>query len=429
MRGRRGHGEGSVHKRVDGRWVGVVDLGWHGGKRRRKYVYAATRREAQDKVQRVHEERRRTGSVADDRITLAMFAREWLTATEHTVRASTYARYETNMRLHVLPAIGKRKLNRLAAADLQRLYAGLLRGGLSARSVLHIHRMLHRALRQAVRWGYVGRNVVELVDPPRVARRSISVLTPDQVGVFLDGTRQHRLGALFITAVTTGMRQGELFALRWRDVDLDRGLVRVTGTLLRSPKGGWQIGEPKTAGSIREVLLPALTAEALREHQASQQEQRSRASTDWHNHGFVFTNDRGGPLSAHNLLPRDFYPLLEQLELPRIRFHDLRHTAATFLLSEGVHPKIVSEMLGHTDIGITLNLYSHVIPGLQAHAAGTFDRVFGESAASVRPARGPYDESAPSAAPLAVNLAVKPRSRKVKAQVSPRSSGDRATVS
>jgi integrase len=429
MRGRRGHGEGSVHKRADGRWVGVIDLGWHGGKRRRKYVYAATRREAQDKVQRVHEERRRTGSVADDRITLAVFVREWLAATEHTVRASTYARYEANMRLHVLPGIGKRKLNRLAAADLQRLYAGLLGGGLSARSVLHIHRMLHRALRQAVRWGYVGRNVVELVDPPRVERRSMSVLTPDQVRIFLDGARQHRLGALFITAVTTGMRQGELFALRWRDVDLDRGLIRVTGTLLRSPKGGWQIGEPKTAGSIREVLLPALTAEALREHHASQEEQRSLASTDWHHHGFVFTNDRGGPLSAHNLLPRDFYPLLEQLELPRIRFHDLRHTAATFLLSEGVHPKIVSEMLGHTDFGITLNLYSHVIPGLQAHAAGTFDRVFGDSAASLRPVRGPYDESAPSAAPLAVNLAVKPRSRKAKAQVSPRSSGDRATVS
>lgn len=404
---RRGSGEGSIHRRSDGRWVAAVDVGWRNGKRRRKYVYGETRREVQAKLAKVREDIDRSGVVADDRMTLRRFVDDWLAAVEPTVRHSTYARYEAAMRLHFVPAWGNRPLSRITAQDVQRLYADRLASGLSPQSVVHLHRILHRAMRQATRWGVVPRNIIDVVDPPRVPRREMAVLTPDEARAFLIGVRAHRLEALFVAAVTTGMRQGELFALQWRDVDVPGRRLTVRRTLLRTPKGGWMFAEPKTTGSTRQIHLSELAIDALRRHWVRQQEERRRAGNLWDDHGLVFTNSRGQPLSAQNVVQRDFYPLLERLGLPRVRFHDLRHTAATLLLSAGVHPKIVSDLLGHSDIGITLNLYSHVVPGLHERAAATFDLVLSPSQPGLE---GPadYPGTAPEADSLAVKLAVKP---------------------
>jgi integrase len=273
------------------------------------------------------------------------------------------------------------------------------------------------------------RNVTELIDPPRVARKEMQVLTPAQAKQLLAGAADHPLQFLLTAAVTTGMRQGELFALQWRDVDLPAKTLTVRRALVRAPDGGTMFAEPKTAGATRRIHLSDLTVDALRAQWRRQQDARREAGEHWVDLGLVFANRYGRPLSPQNVLQRQLHPLLDRLGLPRIRFHDLRHTAATLLLSAGEHPKVVSELLGHTEIGITLNLYSHVIPGLHERAAATFDQLLADPG-PVRPdVPATYDGGAPAADTLAVKLAVKPRSPKVKAQVSPRSSGDRASVS
>jgi len=265
MGGRRGHGEGSIHRRADGRWVAVLDLGWSNGKRRRKYVYGDTRREAAAKLQRVKDDVSRAGSPSDDRITVERYLRDWLAAVKPSLRPSTYSKYESALRLHVYPTLGRQPLGRLSPQQVSGMYAELLAQGLSQQSVVHVHRILHRALKHAVRWGVVARNVTDAVDPPRVARREMLVLTPQQVRQLLAGAAGSDLRPLLAVAVTTGLRQGELFALRWSDVDLTSAHLVVRRALVRSADGGSVFAEPKTAGSVRRVQLSTTAVDALRE--------------------------------------------------------------------------------------------------------------------------------------------------------------------
>ena len=362
-------------------------------------------------------------------MTTERYLLEWLAAVKPSLRPSTYKKYESALRLHVYPALGRLQLAKVSPQQVSRMYADLIEQGLASQSVVHVHRILHRALKNAVRWGVIARNVTDAVDPPRVVRREMQVLTPRQVRQLLSAEETAPLRPLLALAVATGMRQGELFALRWSDVDLRAAHLVVRRALVRAAAGGAEFAEPKTAGSTRRVELSTTAVDALREQWRRQQEDKRRASNRaWRDLDLVFTNRFGSPLNPQNTVQRQFYPLLEKLGLPKIRFHDLRHTAATLLLAAGVHPKIVSEMLGHSDTGITLDLYSHVIPGLHQRAAAAFDDLLAAEADGSDEA-SPYDGSASAVADLAVKLAVKPRSAKVKAQVSPRSSGDRASVS
>jgi integrase len=229
---------------------------------------------------------------------------------------------------------------------------------------------------------------VTLVDPPRVDRHEFRALTPPEARRLLAGLRGDRLAALYVLALTTGMRQGELLALRWTDLDLPARRLAVRGSLHRDPGGGWTITEPKTDRSRRQVVLAPMAVAALQRHRLRQNEERLNAGDLWEDNNLVFANQVGRPLSSQNLVQRHFHPLLERLSLPRIRFHDLRHTAATLLLAEGVHPKIVSEMLGHTEIGITLDLYSHVTPAMHESASGALGRLLDQ--------RGPdHDQAGP----------------------------------
>jgi integrase len=206
-------------------------------------------------------------------------------------------------------------------------------------------------------------------------------LSPDEVRRLLAAAAEDRLEALYVLAVTTGMRQGELLGLRWRDVDLAGRSVRVTGSLQYVPGRGLRVSAPKTARSRRNVLIGDVCAAALAKHRERQATEQAGLS-EWEDNDLVFPNRLGRPMHATNLLARSFADLLERAAVPRVRFHDLRHTAATLLLGQGVHPKVVSEMLGHTSISITLDLYSHATPTMQREAAGAFDRLFDLGTAS-----------------------------------------------
>lgn len=366
MSRRRGHGEGSIHRRSDGRWVAVVDVGWQNGKRRRKYVYGRTRREVADKLVQLHRDQDEGRVLVDARTTVAQFFTSWLQIVRPTLRPRTWTRYEQLVRRYVVARLGRVRLSKLEPQHLQALYAELLAAEepLSPTTVLQLHRIIHRALGQAVRWGVAPRNVAALVDPPRKERYELAALTVEEAQRLLAAARDDRLEALYVLALTSGMRQGELLGLRWQDVDLPAGSVSVVRQL-------------KTETSRRPVLLTRKGVAALRRHRAAQDAERRQAGTAWDDHDLVFSNTVGRPINPRNLLRRSFYPLLARAGLRRIRFHDLRHTTATLLLREGVHPKIVSELLGHSQIGITLNLYSHVTVSMQRAAVDTLGGLLG----------------------------------------------------
>ena len=373
---RRGHGEGTIFKARDGRWVAMLDLGYSTGRRRRKAFYGVTRKDVQERLAMAVNSRRQGLPSVSERQTVADYLSTWLEATRASVRPRTWSRYEQYVRIHAIPEIGRLSIARLTPQDLQRLYSARLERGSAPLTVAHLHAVLHRALSQAERWGIVVRNVAALVDPPRTVRRTVTTLDPEHVRTLLDASRSDRLAALYVLAVTTGMRQGELLALRWRDVDLEASSLQVRATLQRSAEG-LVFTEPKTKQSRRRVMLTRLAVASLRKHRLAQAEERLRLGASWEDDDLVFANEVGRPLEASNLLRRSFAPLLARAGLPPSRFHDLRHTAATLMLGRGVHPKIVSEMLGHSQISVTLDLYSHVTPTMQLEATAALDAALG----------------------------------------------------
>ena len=364
--GRRGAGEGSIFQRTDGRWCAYVTTALGGD---RRYLYGRTRVEVQRKLaeaRRAHDDGLPVGPA---RKTVADFLADWIEGQRNRLRPGTWKRYEEYVRLHLQPALGRLKLAELGPQHLARLYAERLDSGLSPATVHHIHAVLHTALRQAVRWNLVARNVADLVDAPRTEQREMSIFDSGQVRAMLDGAADGPLEAVLTLAVTTGMRRGELMALRWSAVELDSGRLSVTGTIRRQPDGQLLISPPKTHRSRRLVEMSTMAITALRRHKAQQAATRLLLGPEWNERGFVFPSASGLPQDGSYLLDGQFRPLLQRLGLPIIRFHDLRHTAATLLLGQGVHPKIVSEMLGHSTIAITLDLYSHVTPTMQREAA------------------------------------------------------------
>jgi integrase len=306
---------------------------------------------------------------------------EWLPDREPPkLRATTYANYETQIRTHVLPALGGVELQRLSPAQLNAFYRALLAGGrrrdsqgLAPKTVKNIHAIVHRALKDAVRWGYVARNVADAVDPPRGRSPEMRVWTPDQLRGFLAHVRTDRLYAVWLLVATTGMRRGELAGLRWADVDLDGHRVSP-----RRPRVvvnyAVEVSEPKTAKGRRALALDAVTVAALREHKARQAEERAMVGAGWQDTGLVFTRPDGAPIHP-DLISDWFERLARTAGLPKIRLHDVRHSYASAALAAGIPAKVISERLGHATIQITLDTYSHVLPGLDAQAAETVARL------------------------------------------------------
>ena len=369
--GKRGNGEGSISRRKGGGWMGQYVVHTADGSNKRKTVYGKTRAEVASKLAKALSQRE-DGLVFDDEgLTVKKYLGLWLkNSVQDTVRTSTYERNEQIVNLHVAPALGRLKLRALTPAQVRWFYREKLDTDLSSATVHKMHVVLHKALDQAVRDGLIPRNVTEAVKVPQVRRKEVEPLSAEETKKLLTtaGEARDRFEALYVLAVTTGLRQGELLALRWDDVDLEDGVLRVRRTLTRA-KGSYSLGEPKTARSRRSVSLTASVVEALRAHLDRQLEEIDRVGSGYQDGGLVFATERGTVVNPSNLRRRSFAPLLGRAKLPGIRFHDLRHTCATLLLAKNVNPKVVSEMLGHASIAITLDTYSHVLPNMQDSAA------------------------------------------------------------
>lgn len=373
-RRRRGNLEGSVFYRKDRKlWAVTVTLGYdEHGKLRRVTKYAKTKDEAVRLLSDMQRQAR-TGTLPEPvRLSVGDYLQHWLEdVMRPTLRPSTYARYESIVRNHLMPRIGRTKLQQLKPSQVQALYSAMEEDGVGARTRELAHTVLRKALQQAVEWGYLAANPSDRVHRPRAPKRTMNVLTPEQAQRLLAEASGHRLYALLVVLLTCGLRWGEAAALQWEDVDLNRGTLTVRRSVTEV-KGKHVVGEPKTARGRRQIAMPSIAIQALREH-------RKQMLAEGHPGPWVFCDQEGGLLRLPNFRRRVLFPLLDRAGLPRIRPHDLRHTCATLLLAQGVHPKIVSEMLGHAQISITLDTYSHVLPTLQREAADRMDALFSRS--------------------------------------------------
>jgi integrase len=300
----------------------------------------------------------------------------------HVEKQSTRDGYARRVKKHLIPALGAVPLAKLAAARLQEFYRAKLESGLSSTSVNDPHRVLHIALESAVKWGLIGRNACDAAEPPKKRHVDLTASTPAECQKFLTTARKtgNRYYPVFAAALFTGMRQGELLVLRWADVDLDRALIMVQQTLEKAGKNP-RFGTPKTKRSRRTVPIPSELVSTLRTWKAKQNEERLLLGADYRDYRLVLTIADGAPISHHNLTRRDFTRLIAAAGVPHVRFHDLRHSHASVLLAANVHPKIVSERLGHSSIGITMDLYSHATETLQREAAIVVGRILATAAA------------------------------------------------
>ena len=366
--GKRGNGEGGISRRKDGLYMARYTIQTPTGSKR-KTLYGKTRREVDEKLTKAKADRD-GGLVFDaDNLKLGEYLGRWLAdSVRDTVRPTTFERYEQMVRLHIRPVLGKVKLKNLTSAHVRGLYREKLDAGLSPRTVQYVHVTLHKALKQAIADGLIPRNATEAVKPPQVRREEMRPLTAEQVRILFDAAAGDRFEALYVLAVTTGLRQGELLGLKWDDVDLEEGTLRVRRTLTTA-KGGPVLAAPKTKGSRRTVRLSQTALQALKSHLNRQLGDIEEAGDRWRENGLIFASETGEPLDRRLITTHRFKPLLKRAELPEVRFHDLRHTCATLLLSKNVNPKVVSEMLGHASIAITLDTYSHVLPTMQESAA------------------------------------------------------------
>lgn len=371
---RRAKGAGSVFRRADGRWAGMVDVGSESGRRRTKTVYGGSKKEVEERVRRL------VNDVADGTPPpsrspqVGQFLERWLSAVRPSLRPATFASYEGTVRLHIAPEIGRISLDKLTVDHVARLVARTeMHQRLSARTVRYTLLILRIALNKAMRWGLVARNVATLVDPPRVEHRDVRVLSPEETRRLLDAARGDPMEGLIVLAVSTGLRLGEGLGLRWTAVDLDRRQVRVEKALQRIAGRGQVLVEPKTRQSRRTIVLPIIAVEVLRNTRVQQASQRRAAGRDWLEGNYVFTVSTGGPLDGRNV-GRTFRRILRSAKVPRMRFHDLRHSCASLLLAQGVSPRVVMETLGHSRISVTMDTYAHVLPALMRDAADAMDR-------------------------------------------------------
>ena len=367
---RRGNGEGSIGRRRDGRWEGKYTVQTVDGPKRRA-VYGKTREEVRQRLTKAVADRD-SGIVFDDEnMTVGEYLDGWLKGSVRgSVRDSTYDCYKVICRGHIKAVLGRLKLSKLTAMHVQRFYRDRQDAGPAPATVHKCHTVLHKALKQAVESNLVPRNAADAVKPPRpTPRKEMRPLSPEEARGLLEAASGDRLEALYVLAVSTGMREGELLGLKWADVDLDgaAGSLRVRRTLTR--RGGKvALGEPKTKKSRRTLRLTPRAVEALKRHRARQAGEKLKAGSLYKDQGLVFAGEGGGLVNPSNLRQRSFRPLLGRAGLAGVTFHDLRHTCASLLFQRNVHPKFVQELLGHASVVITLDTYSHMLPGMGGEA-------------------------------------------------------------
>lgn len=365
---KRANGEGSIYKRTDGRYVGSAFVPVLGGGRQRRYVYGRTRQDARDALDDLLRKAAAGVRRPLKRATVGEYLDYWLDeVVKPELRPTTYAGYETMVRVHIKPVLGRRKLDELGPADVRHLLAVLREkettghgGGrrtLSKRMVQFAHAVLRNALSNAVREELVSRNAAKLVKMSNPEYDVGTGLDPIAARALLASITEDRLYALYVCAIVLGMRRGELLGLMWDAVDLD-GNRLVVRQSLSWVNGRAVLQPPKTRTSRRVIPLPDVVATALREHRKRQDAERADAGDGWEDSGFVFTTRRGAPMSPYTL-GKYWRDLREKAGLGTLRFHDLRHTAVSLLLALGVPPHVVREIAGHSDIKVTMTVYAH----------------------------------------------------------------------
>jgi integrase len=359
----RGRNQGSLTRRPDGRWEARVTL--PDGTRRS--FYGPTEQDAHRKlVEALYEQQNNDSGTEAMRV--GDFLDTWLErVAKPRIRPQTYKSYEVNIRVHLKPALGRLRLDQLQPAHIQDLIEAKVKAGLAPKSIQYMHSVLRNALNHAVRWEYIGRNPAALVDKPRSEHHEILPFSREEAHRFLSAIKGNRLEALYTVALTMGLRQGEALGLRWRDVDLDMGYIRVSRQLQRV-NHKYELVELKTKRSQRPLAVPPAIMDTLVEHKRHQADEREAAGRRWHETDLVFTRPDGYPLSG-SVVTHTFQDLLSSAGLQKRRFHDLRHSCATLLLAQGVSPRVVMEILGHSQISLTMNTYAHVLPEMGRDAA------------------------------------------------------------
>ncbi len=367
MARKRANNEGSVYKIPSGRWCAQVSLE---GKRLSKVF--DTQKECLEWIHKVRGQIDDWMTYTSTKVQLGEFLKDWLLTIKFSKRPTTTAHYETLIRLHIVSYIGQIKVADLRAEQIQRLYTHLITQKIGTNTIRKVHIVLHSALQQAVRLGIINRNPADIAHPPKEPTKEMKILDESQISQLMISLRGHRWEALYQLAVVTGMRQMELLGLRWADLDWIRQTLKVERQLDRSHGNGIQFSAPKTRYGKRTIALGVRTVAILRAHAERQQVVRINAAEKWQEHDLIFTTSLGGPINPSNLL-KEFKKLLQEVGLPSIRFHDLRHTAASLMLNHNIPPIVVSRQLGHARASITLDIYGHLVPGMAAEVAEIVD--------------------------------------------------------
>ncbi|HEY3503740.1 MAG TPA: tyrosine-type recombinase/integrase [Actinocatenispora sp.] len=356
---RRLNGEGSIYQRKDGRWVAELYVPLPDGTRRRKPVYGKSRTEVEGKLAKLRDMADQGMPITPGTLTVGQYLTEWVEQVAvKRVRPNTLRSYRLNIDRYLIPNLGKKKLGKLSAREVRMFLDNLSKHGTGDHTIRYVHATLRAALEDATREEIIPRNVAKLVRVAAPAKREPTPLTVEQVKILLRSARDYRLYALFVVLAVLGLRRSEVLALRWDDIDLSSGVLRVRGSLQRTSVG-LELLPTKTRRSNRTVPLPAVVLRALRDHWYQSQMERADLDGRHEDSRHVFTTSIGTPIDPRNCT-RYFHEQCEEAELPPVRLHDLRHGCATVLLSLGVPPRIVMEILGHSTLEMTMNTYAHV---------------------------------------------------------------------
>jgi integrase len=376
---KRGSGEGSIYKFKNG-WRGAITVGFDAdGKQKRKTFMAATRTEVAEKMKQALRDQQQGVNIDPERMTVQALLQRWLTdIVKPSCEYKTHDTYTDLVEKHLSgETFGKTLLTKLTTPQVQRLLNEKHKSGLSPKTVKHIRDCLRAALNVAVNdWDLIPRNPASKAKPPKPTKRPMQVFDGEQAKRFLEVAANHRLNALFCVALVLGPRQGEVLGLQWTNLDLQAGTLRIEGALKRNEHKKLVKGKTKTEASMRTIPLPAVTVAALLRHKMTQDQEREWAGSAWKKTGYVFTTQVGTPIDRRNLL-RTWYSLRKKADVPQIRFHDLRHSAATLLYAQGVHPKTVMEIMGWSDLKMPMELYGHVLDEMKRDAAAKMDAIYG----------------------------------------------------
>jgi integrase len=371
--------KGHIRQRSPGHWAIVLEMrdASTGERKRKWHSFRGTKREAQIECARLVAEINRGTYLEPAKTTMAQFLEQWLESTRANVAPRTHERYAEIVRTHIVPQIGAVILSKLKPAQISETYATALskgrrdgKGGLSPRTVLHMHRVLKQALKQAVRWELLHRNPSDAVQPPKIEKHRMATYDMAQTAELLGALKGQRIYVPALFAVLCGLRRGEIAALKWRNVDLEKGSLAVVESV-EQMNGSVRLKETKS-GRVRTVALPLTVRDELRAHRLAQAQQLLKLGVRLGDENFVCALEDGSPMQP-TFITHEWVRAVKGTALPRYRFHDLRHAHGTHMLVSGTHIKVASERLGHSKVGITLDLYSHVLPGMQEDAAAKID--------------------------------------------------------